>query len=269
VRRHRALTTATNGTNIESFVERGAPNITVRYVRGIVIALREFHQIDGRPLNKSDRPLSPQNIEARGWRLYRAGDYGEALRMFDIVLTSKPDDYSALLGRGRCHRLLGAYDEATTDFTHAHDVRAAAARPLFERGAISMLRGRYDQSLADYEAAAILEPTYPGSASYFAEVYLYTGRADDALAISEQANRDEPTNLVHRVNVAHAHLLLGDTECALHTYAAIADEQDPGKGITGAAIALGDLALMRSAGIHPPGMHRIKQRLRESTPTRP
>ena len=214
-----------------------------------------------------DRPPSPHSTEARGWRLYRAGDYAKALTMFDIALTTEPNDYSALLGRGRCHRLLGAYDEATTDFTRAHDLRPEAARPLFERGAISILRGRYDPSLADYEAAAILEPTYPGSASYFAEIYLYTGRADEALTISEQASRDEPMNLVHRVNVAHAHLLLGDTERATHAYAAIADQHDPGKGITGAAIALRDLAMMRSAGIHPPGMLSIEQRLKESTPT--
>lgn len=172
--------------------------------------------------------------------------------------------YSALLGRGRCHRLRGGYHDAIADFTRAHELRPDAARPLFERGAIFILLGCYEESLADYEAASVLEPAYPGAASYFAELFLYTGRAQEALAMSEQATPDEPTNLVHRVNIAHAHLLLGDVERARRAYTEVADEVDPGKGVTGAAIALADLTLMRSAGIEAPGAAAIERRLRSS-----
>jgi hypothetical protein len=140
---------------------------------------------------------------------------------------------------------------------------------LFERGAISILIGQYDASLTDYEGAATRDPTYPGSASYFAELLLYTGGARAALVISEQASREEPMNLVHRVNIAHAHLLLGDVDRAADTYMAVADEHDPGKGLTGAAIALNDFALMRSAGITPPALRDIERRLRESMSTEP
>jgi tetratricopeptide (TPR) repeat protein len=174
-----------------------------------------------------------------------------------------PRDYTALIGRGRRHRLLGAYDDAIADFSRAHQLRPDAARPLFERGAILILTGRYDESLADYEAATLLEPAYPGAASYFAELFLYTSRAQEALALSEQAMRDEPTNLIHRVNAAHAYLLLGDLERAESAYSEVADQTDPGKGQTAAAIALADLALMRSAGIAPPGVRGIERSLRE------
>jgi tetratricopeptide (TPR) repeat protein len=205
---------------------------------------------------------------ARGWDLYRAGEYGEALTAFDTALAADAADYGSLLGRGRCYRLLDAFPEAIVDFTRAHEVQPGAARPLFERGAIWILVGRYDRSRADYEAAIVLEPDYPGSASYFAELDLYTGRVAEALALSERASRAEPSNLVHRVNVAHAHLLLGDTERASAAYAAIAERRDPGKRITGAAIALADLSLMRAAGIHPPGMDTIERGLRTSIRTR-
>jgi tetratricopeptide (TPR) repeat protein len=198
----------------------------------------------------------------------RAEQFDDALALFDVALARAPGDYAAMLGRGRCHRLLGAPREAIIDFTHAHHLRPTAARPLFERGAVSLLIGRYADSLADYEAAAILEPAYPGSASYFAELYLYTGRPDEALAISERASRDEPRNLVHRVNIAHAHLLLGAVARAARAYDAVANLHDPGKGTTGAAIALNDLTLMRSAGIDTPGMLRIEQHLRAAMTAR-
>lgn len=68
--------------------------------------------------------------------------------------------------------------------------------------------------------------------------------------MSEDAICDEPTNLVHRVNVAHARLLLGDLERAGRAYVEIAGHRDPE---TGAATALGDLDHMRSAAIEPPG----------------
>jgi tetratricopeptide (TPR) repeat protein len=106
----------------------------------------------------------------RGWQLYRARCLADALTTFNLALATAPEDYSALLGRGRCRRLLGTCDEAIADFTHAHEVRPfaarpLAARPLFERGAIFLLIGRYGESRADHEAAAILEPDDPGSAS--------------------------------------------------------------------------------------------------------
>jgi osmotically inducible protein OsmC len=175
---------------------------------------------------------------------------------------SSTRSYLELVGRGRGHRVLGSYDLALADFTAAHAARPAAARPLFERGAISILLGRYNDALADYHAAVTREPAYPGAASYFAELYLYTGRAGAALVTSLRANRDEPANLVHRVNVAHAFLLLGDAARAAREYDAIADDHDRGKGVSGAAIALADLALMRAAGIDAPGMRDIEVRLR-------
>ena len=198
----------------------------------------------------------------RGWQLYRARQLAAALAMFNVTLATAPDDYSALLGRGRCHRLLGTYEEAIADFTHAHEARPRAARPLFERGAISILIGRYEEALTDYEAAVSLDPNYPGSASYFAELYLYTGRLDEALAISEQASRDDPGNMMNRLNIAHAHLLLGNVERAVDSYTAIATLHDPVRQMTGASIALHDLDLMRAAGIEAPSMLGIERYLR-------
>jgi len=137
-------------------------------------------------------------------------------------------------------------------FTRAHHLDPTAARPLVERSAIAILQHRYDEALADYTRAEQLDPHYPGLASYFAELYLYANRAADALRISENAAAEEPGNLMHRINIAHAQLLLGNTDAALSAYREIANQWHPTKMRFGRDLALQDLGLLDDAGIEMP-----------------
>jgi tetratricopeptide (TPR) repeat protein len=188
----------------------------------------------------------------QGWTRYRSGAYQDALRDFTRALTEDPHDYGAALGAGRCHRLLAHLDDAADAFSRAHDLRPGEARPLCERGAIRILQHRWAESLADYQAAADLDPAYPGLRSYFAELYLFTGRAGEALEISRQAAIDEPDNLMNRINIGHAHLLLGHHDQALDQYRAVAREMHPVKRRTGEELIREDWRLLGAAGIDVP-----------------
>jgi tetratricopeptide (TPR) repeat protein len=188
----------------------------------------------------------------RGWARYRSQAYQEALADFTRALAEDPHDYSAALGAGRCHRLLGHLDDAVAAFSRAHDLRPEEARPLCERGAIRTLQHRWAESLADYQAAAHLDPAFPGLRSYFAELYLYTGRAQEALEISEQAAVDEPDNLMNRINIGHAYLLLGQLDQARREYCAVAGDMHPVKRRSGEELIREDWRLLRSAGIDVP-----------------
>jgi tetratricopeptide (TPR) repeat protein len=157
------------------------------------------------------------------------------------------------IAQGRGHRAAGELDAAAAVFTGAHGRFPESARPLVERGAILILQGRYAESRADYEAARRLEPGYPGLDSYVAELDLYTGRAAEALARSEQAAVREPGDLMHRINIAHAHLLLGHTTHALQAYRQVAHQVHPGKNRTGSDLARQDLRLLAGAGVVIPG----------------
>jgi tetratricopeptide (TPR) repeat protein len=194
------------------------------------------------------------SLTQRGWDRYRSQAYEDALADFTRALAEDPDDYGAVLGVGRCHRLLGRLDDAVAAFGRAHDLRPGEARPLCERGAIRILQHRWAESLADYEAAAALDPAYPGLRSYFAELYLFTGRAAEALEISRQAVADEPDNLMNRINIGHAHLLLGQLDEARRDYRAVAEEVHPLKRRTGAELVREDWRLMRAAGIDVPAL---------------
>ena len=156
---------------------------------------------------------------------------------------------SEAIAQGRRLRAAGELGDAVQVFTGAHERFPGQGRPLVERGAILILQGRYAESRTDYEAARRLEPAYPGLDSYVAELDLYTGRAAEALALSERAAEREPGDLMHQINIAHAHLLLGHTAQALQAYRQLAHLVHPGKQRTGADLALQDLRLLAEAGI--------------------
>ncbi|GAB2929023.1 hypothetical protein GCM10027047_27180 [Rhodococcus aerolatus] len=173
-----------------------------------------------------------------------------------------PDDLGELIRRGRAHRGAGDLDAAVAVFTAAHHAHPAQPRPLVERGAILILQGGYDAARADYDSAAQLDPGYPGLASYVAELDLYTGRAQQALELSTTATVAEPDNLMHPINVAHAHLLLGHRDEALAGYRAVAHRVHQGKGLSGAEVAAHDLHLLTRAGVDVPGLAEVRALLR-------
>jgi tetratricopeptide (TPR) repeat protein len=166
-----------------------------------------------------------------------------------------------LIAAGRRHRVDGELDDAVRVFTSAHVAFPDAAQPLVERGAIRILQGDYARTLTDYQSATRLDPHYPGLDSYIAELYLYTGRIAEALALSESAEAREPANLMHRVNVAHAQLLLGHTQLALDSYRRLARQYHPVKRKFGRDIALQDLRLLLDAGVDIPQLTQARDAL--------
>ena len=164
------------------------------------------------------------------------------------------DTTDQLIAAGRRFRSAGDLDAAVDVFTRAHQLDPLSATPLVERGAIAILQHRYPPALADYRRAEQLDPHYPGLSSYFAELYLFTDRATEALRISENAAPAEPGNLMHRINIAHAQLLLGNVEAALTGYREIADQWHPTKKRFGRELALQDLRLLDTAGVTVPAV---------------
>jgi tetratricopeptide (TPR) repeat protein len=177
------------------------------------------------------------------------------------------DELEAAITRGRRHRAAGELDAAVKVFTDAHERFPAQARPLVERGAILILQHRYEQCRADYESARRLDPQFPGLDSYVAELDLYAGRAAQALALSERAAAREPGNLMHQINIAHAHLLLGHTGAALEAYRQLAPRFHPRKQRFGRDLALQDLRLLVEAGVDVPDLAAAREVLRTPATT--
>ncbi len=156
------------------------------------------------PSNRIFLMVSPSAGAAPGW-----GSHDSRIQP---DMPKHDDTPETLIAAGRRFRAAGELDAAVDVLTRAHQLDPTAARPLVERGAIAILQHHYEETLADYTRAEQLDPHYPGLASYFAELYFYTGRPADALRISTDAAGQEPGNLMHRINIAHAQLLLGNTD---------------------------------------------------------
>jgi tetratricopeptide (TPR) repeat protein len=177
------------------------------------------------------------------------------------ITAEQTTDLAARISLGRRHRSAGELDKAVEVFTDAHRDFPNAAQPLVERGAILILQGGYRETLIDYHNAAKLDPHYPGLDSYIAELYLYTGRPAEALALSEDAAVREPANLMHRINIAHAQLLLGHTGRALDGYRRLARQLHPTKKRFGRDLALQDLRLLVAAGVDIPQLIKARDAL--------
>ena len=208
----------------------------------------------------SEQPLEARRL--RGWALYHLKRYDEALEDFNEILRLEPTTTDAALGRGRCYRMLGRIDESAAEFYLAHKLSPTDPHPLCERGAVLILDERWDEALADYKAAEALDPNHPGLASYFAELYLYWGRPAEALATARRGLEREPGSVMHRVNFAHALLFCGQRVEALAEYEAIRERIAVSEHVSGRAIVLNDLRLMREAGLVCDGFDEVEASMR-------
>lgn len=114
-----------------------------------------------------------------------------------------------------------------------------------------ILCGRYDRSLAGYETAAGLEPQLSLIGVLLRRATpLHRPRRPSTRhhRASQPRRTGEPSFIASTVPTLASFLF---TPCAAHAYDSIADQQDLGEGVAGAAIAFHDLALMHSAGIRP------------------
>lgn len=209
----------------------------------------------------SDQPLEARRL--RGWALYHLDRYDEALEDFSEILRLEPTTTDAVLGRGRCYRMLGRIDDSAAEFLLAHKLSPTDPHPLCERGAVLILDERWDEALADYQAAEALDPHHPGLASYFAELYLYSGRPAEALAAARQGLEREPSSVMHRVNLAHALLFSGQQAEALAEYESIRDRIAVSEHVSGGEIVLNDLRLLREAGLVCDGFDEVEASMRQ------
>ena len=207
------------------------------------------------------------------------GDLAEAERLYRIVLSKTPGDFSALyhLGlvcahRGRLNegarlvrralrrnsgsaaahndlgamlKLLGRLDEAAAAFTTALAQAPDFAKAHYNLGATMRALGRIEPALDHFRQALAADPGLVSAHSDLGVALADLGRFDEALPHCERALALDPGNLTLRVNLGKILQALGRLEEALACFeAALPPESSPaGAGPTDLHARIGMLRL--------------------------
>ncbi len=119
----------------------------------------------------------------------KAGDTGEAVKLYTKALEKSPKNEPALVGRSRAYLKQSKLDQALVDANKAIEADDKYAIAYGQRGIILKLKGDYDGALADFSKATELFPNY---------VWAYSQMADI------QARRNELEKALENINAALA-----------------------------------------------------------------
>jgi tetratricopeptide (TPR) repeat protein len=92
----------------------------------------------------------------RGWNLYQAGKYEEAIAQFNKALELDPNQTSSIAIRGRCYVKLNQYDRAIADLNTAIARNYDLAYSYYYRGLAYEGKGQRDQAIGDFNQAVKL-----------------------------------------------------------------------------------------------------------------
>jgi tetratricopeptide (TPR) repeat protein len=205
-----------------------------------------------------------QLAEARTAR--EAGDLPLAEKILNTVIAENPASSEAYIARGYFWLGQKKRDLAAADFKQAVAVDPTNPQAYLIRGdlAYRLIAGDFAACEADYATVLKLDPKLPHFHAYSAELYLYMKKPDQVIAEALQGLLDEPNAPIHKINLAHGLAFSGQVAAAkiLYTYVATVDIE---RGLTGAKLALGDLAQLKRRGIDYPQMAEITAFLEKLT----
>jgi tetratricopeptide (TPR) repeat protein len=144
--------------------------------------------------------------------MFLAGDYGSALRTFEEVLFTDPDNRFALLRSGLAHLRAGQPDRAVEWLERA--VAVDPGQPEVHYGLADALTrtGRFDEAVPHWQETIRLQPRRVAAWSNMASALTWSGRAEDGLAAFREATALEPGRADLWINLAAAESAAGRTE---------------------------------------------------------
>ena len=108
----------------------------------------------------------PDNYFDLGLRLLEAGEYAEAIAMFERAIKLGLGDLAAVyLCRAEALSALGQWDAAEQSVNQALEIEPYLADAYHERGKIRLARREHEGAINDFTMAIHIEPEYDGGAS--------------------------------------------------------------------------------------------------------
>ncbi len=104
------------------------------------------------PLSAAEGPFE------QGMAHMKAGEYGEAIRIFSFCVELIPHDHEAHYQRGMAWMFKGDDDRAAADFSKAIEINPDYAPAIMNRGVVFSLKGDQARAIADFSRVLEIDP---------------------------------------------------------------------------------------------------------------
>jgi len=158
------------------------------------------------------------HILQNAWRLHQAGQFTEAARLYNQVLSANPRHAGALQMLGFLHFQKGELGDADRIMERALKLNPTSVDALYNRGCVLQALGRHKVALASFDRALALKPDYAPAMVNRGNVLAQMGRFADALASYDLAIVLMPASAELLLNRGNALFELGRYAEALAGY---------------------------------------------------
>ena len=146
------------------------------------------------------------------------GEYEEALRIFEDLLSENPTLTDAYLGMGDVQYELGNYQGAEVSFARAARLEPRNFDAQFGHGRVLEALTRYSDAIRAYQRALTIRPDSLEANLGISSSYLQSDRPDSAIRYAEAAAKLEPEAVHTRLNLASTYEGAGMFEEAIREY---------------------------------------------------
>ena len=184
-----------------------------------------FHRLKlGSPQRELERfqdPVPERNplvLINSGNALEDAGQYREALALYDAAIALAPGVARAHLNRGNALLALKELEAATAAYSAAIDRDPNYAAAHFNLGNAYVAAGRRDEAFGAYRRALVLKPDFADAEMSLGALYDDLGRRDAAAASYQRAIQINPNYAEAHGNLGNVLIRLGRPEHAILSY---------------------------------------------------
>lgn len=175
-------------------------------------------------------PAAALTAEARieaAREIAEVGEYEEALRIFQSLLSENPTLTTAFIGIGDVHLAQGNYDEAEPAFARAVRLEPSNFDAQFGHGRVLQLLLRFAEAVKAYHRALAIRPYSVDTNVNIATAYLQLEEPDLAVPFAEKAVELDPDNGAARINLGAAYERVGRYGDAIRQYEVAMELTEP------------------------------------------
>jgi tetratricopeptide (TPR) repeat protein len=156
-----------------------------------------------------------------------AGNYDQALSLFQQILAENPTITSAYLGIGDIYIVKQDYDRAEPAYARAARLEPRNFDAQYGHGLALQMLGRFVDAIRAYHRALTIDPENFNANLNIATTYLQMEQPEHAVTFAEKAVQANPQDGPARVNLGAAYERVGRNSDAVSQYEAAIELMEP------------------------------------------